>query len=215
MTVRVIVAEDQALVRAGLVTILRTDRNIEVVGEAADGEAATALARSQEPDIALLDVRMPVMDGLAATRQIIAHTPSTRVVVLTTFGQDDVVLEALRSGASGFMLKDARPEELLAAVHAVAAGEARLDPAVISAVIAHFRSQRQPRSTSRSLAALTAREREVLLLIARGYSNAEIAEELIVSPGTVKSHVGSLLAKLSARDRVQAVIAAYEGGLVQ
>lgn len=215
MTVRVIVAEDQALVRAGLVTILRTDRNIEVVGEAADGEAATALARSQEPDIALLDVRMPVMDGLAATRQILAHTPSTRVVVLTTFGQDDVVLEALRSGASGFMLKDARPEELLAAVHAVAAGEARLDPAVISAVIAHFRSQRQPRSTSRSLATLTAREREVLLLMARGYSNAEIAEELIISPGTVKSHVGSLLAKLSARDRVQAVIAAYEGGLVQ
>lgn len=215
MTVRVIVAEDQALVRAGLVTILRTDRSIEVVGEAADGEAATALARSREPDVALLDVRMPVMDGLAATRQIVAHTPSTRVVVLTTFGQDEVVLEALRSGASGFMLKDARPEELLAAVHAVAAGEARLDPAVISAVIAHFRSQRQPRSTNRSLAALTAREREVLLLMARGYSNAEIAEELIVSPGTVKTHVGSLLKKLSARDRVQAVIAAYEGGLVQ
>ncbi|WP_346622100.1 response regulator transcription factor [Blastococcus montanus] len=215
MTLRVVVAEDQALVRAGLVTILRTDPAIEVVGEAADGETATRLVQARRPDVALLDVRMPVLDGLAATRLIVDRMPSTRVVVLTTFGQDDVVFEALRSGASGFLLKDTRPEDLLATVHAVAAGEARLDPAVTSSVVAHFRAQGPPRPGCGSLPALTAREREVLVLLARGRSNAEIATELVVSIGTVKTHVGSVLAKLGARDRVQAVIAAYENGLVR
>jgi DNA-binding NarL/FixJ family response regulator len=215
MTLRVVVAEDQALVRAGLVTILRTDPGIEVVGEAADGQAATRLAEAQRPDVALLDVRMPILDGLAATRQIIDRVRSTRVVVLTTFGQDEVVFEALRSRASGFLLKDTLPEDLLATVHAVAAGEARLDPAVTSSVVAHFRAQGPPRASGRPLAALTAREREVLVLLARGRSNAEIATDLVVSIGTVKTHVGSVLAKLGARDRVQAVIAAYESGLVR
>ena len=214
MTVRVVVAEDQALVRAGLVTILRTDSGMDVVGEAADGAAATALALAHRPDVALLDVRMPVLDGLAATRRIVQEVPSTRVVVLTTFGQDEVVFEALRSGASGFLLKDTRPEDLLATVHAVAAGEARLDPAVVPSVMAHFRAQGPPRPASRCLTGLTPREREVLALIARGRSNAEIAADLVVSAGTVKTHVASLLAKVGARDRVQAVIVAYEAGLV-
>ncbi len=215
MTLRVVVAEDQALVRAGLVTILRTDPAIEVVGEVADGQAAIRLVEAKRPDVASLDVRMPILEGLAATRQIIDRVRSTRVVVLTTFGQDEVVFEALRSGASGFLLKDTRPEDVLATVHAVAAGEARLDPAVTSSVVAHFRAQGPPRPGGRSLPALTAREREVLVLLARGRSNAEIGTELVVSIGTVKTHVGSVLAKLGARDRVQAVIAAYESGLVR
>ena len=218
MTLRVVVAEDQALVRAGLVTILRTDPDIEVVGEAADGEEAIAVVRDTRPDVALLDVRMPRLDGLAATRQICAET-STRVLVLTTFGEDDVVFEALRSGADGFLLKDTRPEDLIAAVHAVAAGENRLDPVVTSAVVGHFRRQSgrpgaAPHDT-RAVEQLTVREREVLVLIAGGRSNAEIATELVVSPGTVKTHVANVLAKLGVRDRVQAVIAAYESGLVQ
>ena len=218
MTLRVVVAEDQALVRAGLVTILRTDPGIEVVGEAADGEEAIAVVRDTRPDVALLDVRMPRLDGLAATRQICAET-STRVLVLTTFGEDDVVFEALRSGADGFLLKDTRPEDLIAAVHAVAAGENRLDPVVTAAVVGHFRRQSgRPGATphdSRAVEQLTVREREVLVLIAGGRSNAEIAAELVVSPGTVKTHVANVLAKLGVRDRVQAVIAAYESGLVQ
>ena len=218
MTLRVVVAEDQALVRAGLVTILRTDPGIEVVGEAADGEEAIAVVRSSRPDVALLDVRMPRVDGLAATRRICAET-STRVLVLTTFGEDEVVFEALRSGADGFLLKDTRPENLIAAVHAVAAGENRLDPVVTAAVIGHFRRQAgRPAATladARDVEQLTAREREVLVLIARGLSNAEIAAELVVSPGTVKTHVANVLAKLGVRDRVQAVIAAYESGLMR
>ena len=218
MTLRVVVAEDQALVRAGLVTILRTDPGIEVVGEATDGEEAIAVVRDTQPDVALLDVRMPRLDGLAATRHICAET-STRVLVLTTFGEDDVVFEALRSGADGFLLKDTRPEDLIAAVHAVAAGEQRLDPVVTAAVVGHFRRQasRQGGAShdARAVEQLTAREREVLVLIAGGRSNAEIAADLVVSPGTVKTHVANVLAKLGVRDRVQAVIAAYEGGLVQ
>jgi DNA-binding NarL/FixJ family response regulator len=214
MSLRVVVAEDQALVRAGLVTMLGADPAIEVVGEAADGEAALALVRRERPDVALVDVRMPVLDGLAATRRIVEHVPGTRVIVLTTFGQDEVVFEALRCGASGFLLKDTRPEDLLATVHAVAAGEARLDPAVVASVMGHFRSHGPPRPAARSLDRLTDREREVLVLVARGRSNAEIAAELVVSSGTVKTHVASLLAKLGVRDRVQAVVAAYEAGLV-
>lgn len=161
---------------------------------------------------------MPRLDGLAATRSICAET-ATRVLVLTTFGEDEVVFEALRSGADGFLLKDTRPEDLIAAVHAVAAGENRLDPVVTAVVIGHFRRQagRQGGASHdvRAVEQLTVREREVLVLIASGRSNAEIAAELVVSPGTVKTHVANLLAKLGVRDRVQAVIAAYEGGLVQ
>ena len=214
MTVRVVVAEDQALVRAGLVTILSTDAGIEVVGQAGDGEHAVALVRTTRPDVALLDVRMPVLDGIAATHRVVADAPGTRVLVLTTFGDDEVVLEALRAGAAGFLLKDTRPEDLLAAVHAVAAGQARLDPAVTAAVVASVRSSPEPPDGAR-LADLTDREREVLALVAQGLSNAEIAAQLFVAPGTVKTHVASLLGKLGVRDRVQAVVAAYESGLVR
>jgi DNA-binding NarL/FixJ family response regulator len=213
LTVRVVLAEDQALVRAGLQTILGTDDGIEVVGCAADGNEAMQLVAAHRPDVALLDVRMPHCDGIQATRRIVAELPATKVLVLTTFGQDDVVFEALQAGAQGFLLKDTRPEDLLAAVHAVAAGESRLDPAVMAAVVSHVR-RHGTGATAHAIDRLTAREREVLVLIARGRSNAEVADELVVSTGTVKTHVASLLAKLGARDRVQAVIAAFESGLV-
>ena len=213
MTVRVVLAEDQALVRAGLVTILGTDAGIEVVGEAADGDEALQLVAAHRPDVAMLDVRMPRCDGIQATRRIVAEHPDTKVLVLTTFGQDEVVFQALQAGAAGFLLKDTRPEDLLAAVHAVAAGESRLDPAVTAAVVSHVRKHGL-RATAHPVDRLTAREREVLVLIARGLSNAEVAAELVVTTGTVKTHVASLLAKLGARDRVQAVIAAFESGIV-
>lgn len=213
MTVRVVVAEDQALVRAGLVTILSTDPGIEVVADVEDGERAVAAVRRERPDVALLDVRMPVLDGLGALRRIRAEVPATRVLVLTTFGDDEVVLDALRGGADGFLLKDTRPEQLLEAVHAVVAGQVRLDPAVTAGVVSRLRRAGRLSGDPQRLDVLTPREREVLAAVARGLSNAEVAAELFVSPGTVKTHVASLLAKLGVRDRVQAVVVAYESGL--
>lgn len=215
VTIRVVVAEDQTLVRAGLISILRSDRDLEVIGEAENGEQVVALVRRVQPDIALVDVRMPVVDGLAATKRITDLGGPTRVIVLTTFGEEAVVIDALRCGADSFLLKDTRPEELLATVHAVAAGSSRLDPVVTQAVVAHFRRQKHRASgPAPGLNLLTAREDEVLVRVARGLSNAEIAAELCVSSGTVKTHVASILAKLAVRDRVQAVIVAYESGVM-
>jgi len=213
--VRVLVAEDQQLVRDGIVTMLGVRDDFVVVAQVGDGAQAVAEAHRTRPDVAMLDIRMPVLDGLAATRRITAELPDTRILVLTTFGSDELVFEALASGASGFLLKDARAEDLLEAVAAVARGEGRLDPAVTAAVVGHFRGHGSRPRTVPGLEALSPREREVLLHLARGLSNAEIATALVVAPGTVKTHVATVLAKLGVRDRVQAVIAAYESGLVR
>jgi DNA-binding NarL/FixJ family response regulator len=213
--IKVLVAEDQQLVRDGIVTMLGVRDDFVVVAQVGDGERAVAEARRTRPDVAMLDIRMPVMDGIAATRAITSELPATKVLVLTTFGTDELVFEALAAGAAGFLLKDARAEDLLEAVAAVARGESRLDPAVTAAVVAHFRHHREGSTNSLEPAGLTAREQEVLIQLAKGRSNAEIAMELGVAPGTVKTHVATLLAKLGVRDRVQAVIAAYESGLVR
>lgn len=214
MSVRVLVAEDQRLVREGIVTMLRAGQGIEVVAQAEDGEQAVLAARRTHPDVALVDIRMPVVDGIEATRRITAELP-TRVLVLTTFGSDDQVFASLAAGASGFLLKDARPEDLLEAVLAVGRGEGRLDPSVTAAVVGHFRGRGVGARDVPGIDRLTEREREVLLLLAEGRSNAEIADLLVVAAGTVKTHVASVLAKLEVRDRVQAVIAAYRAGLVE
>ena len=216
MSVGVLICDDQALVRAGFRKLLEADPEIEVVGEAEDGLQAVELVRRRAPAVVLMDVRMPRLDGIEATRRIVAQSgPAVRVLMLTTFGHDDYVYESLRAGASGFLLKDAPPEELLAAIRIVARGDALLAPAVTRAVVEAFvRSSPQRPELSRALQALTAREREVLELLARGHSNAEIAQALVVSEATVKTHVGHVLTKLGARDRVQAVIFAYESGVV-
>ena len=217
MSIRVLVADDQALVRAGFRKILEADAEIEVVGEAADGLEAVDRGRELEPDVVLMDIRMPGLDGIAATRQLAAEMKeSPRVLVLTTFGLDEYVYEALRAGASGFLLKDVPPEQLLGAVHVVARGDALLDPAITRSVIEEFASKPAVRrELADRLEELTPRERDVFGLVARGLSNAEIARELVVSDGTVKTHVAHLLLKLGLRDRVQAVIYAYESGVVQ
>jgi DNA-binding NarL/FixJ family response regulator len=216
MTIRVLVVDDQELVRAGFCVILDMADGIAVAGEAADGAAAVAQAAALRPDVVLMDVRMPGMDGLEATRLITAGPSAPpRVVMLTTFDLDDYVYAALRAGASGFLLKDSPRADLIAAVRAAAAGDALLAPSVTRRLIEAF--ARRPAATTPSparLATLSARERDVLLLIARGCSNAEIAAALFVSEATVKTHVGNLLAKLGLRDRVQAVILAYETGMV-
>jgi DNA-binding NarL/FixJ family response regulator len=211
--VTVVLVDDQPLVRAGLARILEVDPELEVVGEASNGRDAVVLVRRLQPDVVLMDVRMPVVDGIDATRRLRDAGSRAKVVVLTTFGLDEYVVDSLRGGASGFLLKEAPPERILSAVHEVAAGNAVLDPAVTRSVIAALGSH-GPRSTAADrLDDLTTREREVLMLLARGLSNAEIAERLVVGEGTVKTHVAHLLAKLGVRDRLQAVVCAFDAGL--
>jgi DNA-binding NarL/FixJ family response regulator len=214
--IRVVVVDDQELVRSGFCVILDAADGITVVGEAGNGEAAVAAVVAHQPDVVLMDIRMPGMDGLEATRLITRDSPAApKVVMLTTFDLDDYVYEALRAGASGFLLKDSPRHDLIAAIRAAAAGDALLAPSVTRRLIEAF-ARRPPEATPSpsQLASLTARERDVLLLLARGRSNAEIAVALFVSEATVKTHVGNVLAKLGLRDRVQAVILAYETGLV-
>jgi DNA-binding NarL/FixJ family response regulator len=218
MTIRVLVADDQELLRAGLRLVLRPQPDVEIVGEAADGEQAVALAARVKPDLVVMDLRMPVLDGIEATRRLTAggEPGAPRVLVLTTFGDDEHVYAALRAGASGFVLKDTPPEELVAAIRVVARGDALLDPAVTRHVIEGFVRARPPAPDGRgALERLTARELEVVRLVASGASNAEIAETLIVSEATVKTHVARSLMKLGLRDRVHMVVFAYESGLVR
>jgi len=212
----VLIADDQALVRVGLRKILEADGDVEVVAEAEDGEEAVAAAARYRPDLVLMDIRMPVLDGIEATRRIVAADGSTRVLVLTTFGLDSYVYEALHAGASGFMLKDAPPEEIAGAVRIVAGGDALLAPAVTRAVVEEFarRAPVTPSPEPPALDDLTPREREVLTLLTRGLSNPEICERLVISEATAKTHVARILQKLGLRDRVQAVIYAYESGLI-
>jgi DNA-binding NarL/FixJ family response regulator len=220
-SVRVLIADDQAMVREGFAALLAAQPDISVVGKAENGRVALELARRLRPDLVLMDVRMPVMDGLAATRRLLGDGgpeggPGPRVLILTTFDLDEYVYEALRSGASGFLLKDASAADLVAAVRVVAAGDALIAPSVTRRLIADFARQRPPeRPRPEVLGALTPRETEVLLLIARGHSNAEITAQLVLSEETVKTHVSRILGKLGLRDRVQAVVLAYECGLVQ
>ncbi len=213
--VRVLVADDQALVRGGFRMILEAQGDIEVVGEAADGREALAHARELVPDVILMDVRMPVLDGIAATREIVAAGVSTRVLVLTTFDQDEVVYDAMKAGASGFLLKTVPPDRLAEAVRVIAAGDALLGPLITRRLVQQYVRRPPPGlAVPPELADLTGREREVLRLIARGRSNSEIAADLVVGDATVKTHVNHILGKLRLRDRVQAVVLAYECGLV-
>ncbi len=216
--IRVAVVDDQALVRGGFAVLLRTADDIEVVGEAADGRAGVELAIRERPDVVLMDIRMPEMDGVEATRRITSDSrlSSTRVLILTTFDLDEYVFEALRAGASGFLLKDTLPADLLSAVRVIAAGDALLSPKVTRNVIAEFATRPGPAAQldQAPLAFLTDREREVLTLIGHGLSNSEIADTLVVGAATVKTHVSRILSKLNARDRAQLVVMAYETGLV-
>jgi DNA-binding NarL/FixJ family response regulator len=214
--VRVLVVDDDDLMRAGLRSVLASEESIEVVGESADGREAIAAARKLRPDVVLMDIRMPELDGISATSELLSASPDVRVVVLTTFEDDEYVFGALSAGASGFLLKRTRPEDLIAAIHTIAAGEALLSPAVTRTVIDRMAAAPPPDSRAHErLDELTPREREVLELIARGLSNSEIASELVVEESTVKTHVKRILMKLHARDRVQAVIFAYESGLTR
>jgi DNA-binding NarL/FixJ family response regulator len=217
MIVRVLVADDQELVRAGLVAVLSTQDDLEVVGEAADGHQAVEEVRRHRPDVALLDIRMPHMDGIAATQQICSDDRlATRLLILTTFDLDEYVLAALRAGASGFLLKDAPRETLYTAVRTIAAGDALLSPSVTRRLIEqHLRTSDPPMELVRRLASMTDRERDVLAMLARGLSNDEIAAELYLGESTVRTHVGRIYAKVRAHDRAQAVVFAYESGLVQ
>ena len=215
MSIRVLIADDQALVRTGFRVILDAETDIDVVGESGDGRAAVAAARTLQPDVVLMDIRMPELDGIEATRLLAQGARSPRVLILTTFDLDEYVYEALRAGASGFLLKDAGAEELLHAVRVVAAGDALLSPSITRRLIADYARRPPLREQPAALAELTPRELEVLRLIARGLSNGEIAHELVVGDATVKTHVARIFAKLDLHDRAQAVVLAYESGLVQ
>lgn len=215
--ISVLLADDQALVRAGFSALLDAQDDIEVVAEADDGEEAVRLTKSHVPDVVLMDIRMPGLDGLSATREIAAHEQlsSVRIVILTTFELDEYVFESLRVGASGFLVKDTEPVELIRAVRAVASGEALLSPSVTRRLIAEFATRAKEPARGPELADLTDREREVMALVAEGLSNDEIAERLFVSPATAKTHVSRAMVKLNARDRAQLVVFAYESGLVR
>jgi DNA-binding NarL/FixJ family response regulator len=213
--IRIVIADDQALVRGGFRMILAAEAGFEVVGEAADGREAVSLCRSLTPDVVLMDIRMPELDGLAATRQVMHASPATRVLMLTTFGEDGYVWQAMNAGASGFLLKDVPPEQLVSAVRTIHRGDALLAPAITRRLIEQFAAGPEPGAVPPQAEALTGREREVLRLVAQGLTNAEIAQTLILGETTVKTHVARLLAKLGLRDRVQAVVFAYETGLVR
>jgi DNA-binding NarL/FixJ family response regulator len=216
-TIRVLLADDQALVRAGFRALLDAQPDIEVVGEAGDGERAVVLSEELMPDVVLMDIRMPGVDGLAATRRIVAdeRQAGVKVVILTTFGLDEYVFEAIRVGASGFLVKDTEPDELVQAVRVVAAGEALLSPSVTRRLIGEFAARTREAPPSPALDALTEREREVMALAAEGLTNDEIAERLFLSPLTAKTHVSRAMVKLGARDRIQLVVFAYQSGLVR
>ena len=219
MTTRVLLADDQELMRMGFRMVMDTQPDLEIVGEAANGLEAVEAARSLEPDVVLMDVRMPELDGVQATRMIVDSQASARIIILTTFDLDEYVYAALRAGASGFLLKDAPPADLLSGIRAVASGDAVVAPSVTRRLLSNY-AHRLPAATpqegeeDRGMALLTAREREVLLQVAASLSNAEIAERLVLSEATVKSHVGRILSKLELRDRVQIVVFAYESGLI-
>ncbi len=213
--IRVLIADDQALVRGGFRAILATQPDIDVVAEAGDGAEAVRLAASAEVDVALVDVRMPEMDGIETSRRLTAAHAGCRVLMLTTFDLDEHVYDAFRAGATGFLLKTVSPEHLVAAVRAAHAGDSLLAPSITRRLVERFTSAPKPTDHHRRLQHLTEREREVLRLLAQGLSNAEIAAELFLSPGTVKTHIGRIFTKLNLRDRVQAVVLAYETGLVR
>ena len=214
MHVRVLIADDQPLMRTGLRKVLESEAGIEVAGEATDGLQAVDAARLHRPDVVLMDIRMPILDGIEATRRIVALGDGARVLILTTYDLDEYVFAALRAGASGFLLKDRPPEELLAAITVVAGGEALLSPSITRRLVEEFAHRPGAENAPPALAQLTTRELEALRLIARGRSNREIADNLVLSEATVKTHVGNVLRKLGLRDRVQAVVFAYEHGIV-
>ncbi len=214
MTIRVVLADDQPLVRTGLRVLIADTPDLDVAGEAGTGAQAVQLVRDAQPDVVLMDIRMPGMGGIEATRIITANSTSARVIILTTFDDDDYIYAALRAGASGFLVKDMALEDILAAIRVVAAGDALLAPGVTRRLIEEFAARPQPAPRQREIEGITEREREVLTLVGRGMSNGEIAAHLSISTATAKAHVAHLLTKLGARDRIQLVIAAYEGGLV-
>ncbi len=215
MSINVLIADDQALMRAGFRTILDADPELRLVAEAADGAQAVDAARRTRPDIVLMDIRMPVMDGLDATRRIVATNDPPRVLILTTFDLDEYVYDALAAGASGFLLKDVAPEQLLAGIHTIAQGDSLLSPTITRPLIESFVRHERTRQPPPGFEELTARELQILELVARGLSNVEIAQQLIVSNSTIKTHVARVLAKLGVRDRVPAVVLAYETGVIR